>query len=526
MGKGGKRMHTVALVDMALSKIESSQELKRVSKKMSRHEENLLILKKFLKVRKEKEDNNEGIFFSTSFPSRNDVNGVEKRVKQMAKTLAMVTLREWMFDWKDLESLAKCENKSHIYDALPDSVFKSLAKFLLSIFDTEDFERHNFFDKINAENKKFYRERLLDLEGDDNPIILIAEGKISFDGFPSLTEFDIGWLMQRYSADLAVIKNSDVAAEFMSFGLDEIEVSCFKKRCRKHHVEMARTVMLQYAPLKEEIKMHILIENIFGQCYCTLDALSWEALCDIGILDMKMHLASADLEDALEEVARRIELSVFGTSRCRCISFKDVSFIATYTLRYGPFGSFSYDVIDLIKIAEGRRRYEGHRYINKHHILWAVRLTEVKDFVGKLINGIGLQNFIEEPATYPPYNIYMAARSIANIFGDEFVCIEHLVAAIVFEMNQRKLNGKVDVYSPLVAHGSAWIEFESKKCVQAFFKALRRPKWKSGRYLVKIPTKIVPWPVPKRKVMDELRRLEKDMRYGWHEFADLRCDGI
>ncbi|XP_022719762.1 uncharacterized protein LOC111277620 [Durio zibethinus] len=201
-----KRMNTM-LVDMALFEIESCQELKRDSKKMSRHEENRLIIKKILKVRKEKEDNNQGVFFATSFWLSNDVNCVEERVKQMAIILAVVTLRQWMLNgWKDLESLAKCAKKFHIYNALQDSMFKSLAKFIQSIFDTEDLERLNFYDRIVSENKNFYHEKLLPLppKDCDDPVKLIAEGKITLDGFPLLTEYDMGFLIQEYYSDFIV----------------------------------------------------------------------------------------------------------------------------------------------------------------------------------------------------------------------------------------------------------------------------------------------------------------------------------
>ncbi|XP_022719765.1 uncharacterized protein LOC111277623 [Durio zibethinus] len=429
---------------------------------------------------------------------------------------------------EDLESLAKCAKKSHIYNALQDSVFKSLAKFILSIFDTEDLERFNFYNRIVSENKKFYREKLLPLplEDCDDPAKLIAEGKITLDGFPLLTEYDMGFLIEEYKSNfIAHIRKwtPAVVVEFMNFVTDEIEGCCFKKGRHKRYLEMARTVMLQFAPLKEEIKMHTIMENGLSPCYCITDALRYEALSDIGILDIKNHLTSADLEDMLEEVAWRTNCSMLSLSGGRYDSVRLLYVGVTHALMFGPFGSFADEVIDLVKIAEARRRYEGHRYISRHHILWAVGLTGVKGFVEKLINGLGLQNLVEEPAAYPPYNIYMSARTIANILGDEIVGVEHLVVAIAFEVNQRSLNGKGDVSPPLVADGSAWNKFGSKKCVQEFLNAVKRYKKKAGRKLIKLPTKIVQWRAPETKLLDQLRRVEKDMKYGWHEFASLRC---
>ncbi|XP_022719761.1 uncharacterized protein LOC111277619 [Durio zibethinus] len=407
----------------------------------------------------------------------------------MATILAMVTLRQWMLNgWKDLESLAKCAKKSHIYNALQDSVFKSLAKFILSIFDTEDLERFNFYNRIVSENKKFYREKLLPLplEDCDDPAKLIAEGKITLDGFPLLTEYDMGFLIQEYKSNfIAHIRKwtPAVVVEFMNFVTDEIEGCCFKKGRHKRYLEMARTVMLQFAPLKEEIKMHTIMENGLSPCYCITDALRYEALSDIGILDIKNHLTSADLEDILEEVAWRTNCSMLSLSGGR------------------------YDSVRLIFL--------------------------VRPFI-----------------------------------CDEIVGVEHLVVAIAFEVNQRSLNGKGDVSPPLVADGSAWNKFGSKKCVQeflngdetlfcsfpnffcpcgygnlgynihgifhsllihgsfsniCFFAAVKRYKKKAGRKLIKLPTKIVQWRAPETKLLDQLRRVEKDMKYGWHEFASLRC---
>ncbi|XP_022719769.1 uncharacterized protein LOC111277630 [Durio zibethinus] len=233
-----KRMQTM-VVDMQLFEIESCQELKRDLKKMSRHEENLLILKKFLKVRKEKEHNDQGVFFATSFSLSNDVSCVEERVKQMATILAMVTLRQWMLNgWKDLETLAKCAKKSHIYNALQDSVFKSLAKFILSIFDTEDLERLNFYDRIVSENKRFYHEKLLPLppKDCDDPVKLI-EGKITLDGFPLLTEYD---MVQKYNSDFIVrIRKWTpvVVVEFMNFVTMKLKAVASRKDAHRRYVE-------------------------------------------------------------------------------------------------------------------------------------------------------------------------------------------------------------------------------------------------------------------------------------------------
>ncbi|XP_022719767.1 uncharacterized protein LOC111277625 [Durio zibethinus] len=143
----------------------------------------------------------------------------------------------------------------------------------------------------------------------------------------------------------------------MNFVTDEIEGCCFEKGRHKRYVEMVRTMMCQFAPLKEEIKMHVIMENGLSPCYCITDALRYETLWDIGVLDIKKHLTSADLEDILEKVAWRTNCSMLSGGRYD--SMRLFSWAVAHVLEYGPFGSFTDEVINLIKIAEARRRYKA-----------------------------------------------------------------------------------------------------------------------------------------------------------------------
>ncbi|XVF59456.1 hypothetical protein PTKIN_Ptkin07bG0277600 [Pterospermum kingtungense] len=106
----------------------------------------------------------------------------------------------------------------------------------------------------------------------------------------------------------------------------------------------------------------------------------------------------------------------------------------THGPRFGKLGSFANEVFELVDIAEIRRRFLSHRFISKYHILWAVRLTEFKDFVDRLVEDIGLRVWVEKPATCPPYSIYILARATADIHGAEVVGVEHIVVATIFKM--------------------------------------------------------------------------------------------
>ncbi|XVF31283.1 hypothetical protein REPUB_Repub16aG0132500 [Reevesia pubescens] len=320
--------HPTKIPEMKLVLRKAQVALDKNPEKMNRHEQNLLILKKFIKIVPKKEGGTERVFFSTSFPLSSDFKEVAKRVKRMARRLAKITLRDWMLTWEDLEG--KLEDDD--YEAFKESIFKSFAKFILSIYDTEDLERYCSRNQLDVEYKKFYSEKLYPLEHDENPYKLIAEGKIKFDGFPSLAEHDVGFIISIYLLNRKLVQGKALAnflpgVRLMDFGVTSYDAACFKGKKSNHRNfrEIARTVMLHYVPVK-----------------------LW-----------------------------------------------NMSFAVTDGVRDGRYGSFADEVIDLVNIADGRRRFQGHHYISNHHILWAVGLTGIKDLVDKLIEGIGLSKLVK-----------------------------------------------------------------------------------------------------------------------------------
>ncbi|XVF31757.1 hypothetical protein REPUB_Repub17cG0019700 [Reevesia pubescens] len=205
-----------------------------------------------------------------------------------------------------------------IMKPLRKSIFKRFAKFILSIYDTEDHERYCSRNQLDVEYKNFYSEKLYPLEHDENPYKLIAEGKIKFDVFPSLAEHDVGFI---------------ISVRLMDFGVTSYDAACFKEKDHRNFREIARTVMLHYVPMKH-----------------------W-----------------------------------------------NMSFAVTDGWRDARYGSFADEVIDLVYIPNARRRFQGHRYISNHHILWEV--------------------------------------------GYEDAGVEHLVVAAVFEMNKGRLKINLDVFN-------------------------------------------------------------------------------
>ncbi|XVF76936.1 hypothetical protein PTKIN_Ptkin14bG0000200 [Pterospermum kingtungense] len=391
--------HQAPKIALVLGKAQEA--LKKKLKRMIRHEQNLLILKKFLRVIPEKKGGYNGVFFATSFPSKANVRRVEKMVKKMATRLALVSLREWMLNVSTY--LGVEVTNSNFDEAFEEPLFKSVAQFILHTFDMEDFERFNCWHKLQLEYTKFWieNEMLLNLKS-ENPYKFFAEGKINLDAFPLLTEGDLGSILRLLIIGLG---GSDNLAGLMDFGWPYDVLLFFKEGCHDRFVEMARTVMLEYVPMQEDVKMY----SILGRG-CTLDAIRDEALSNIDRI--------LDLEECDEILARSLKGFLASMIKRRYDILGTVCYRVSYVLKDGTWGSFAKEVFELVDIAEVRRRSLSHRFISKHHILWAVRSTEFKDLVDRLVKDIGLRDLVEKPATRPPYSVYISAQTTADIHGN------------------------------------------------------------------------------------------------------------
>ncbi|XVF42065.1 hypothetical protein PTKIN_Ptkin01aG0330000 [Pterospermum kingtungense] len=405
-----------AVLSLTLGKISLAISQQVIAEKLAdiRHEQNLRILQKFLKVSQENEGGNEGVFFSSPFPSTSDLSKVEERVKKMATRLAMVSLRKWMLSGVD--GLAETI-MGDCYGAFEESLFKSIAKLILDAFDLEDLERFNSFNKLEAEYDKFYVENLLHLESDENPYELVAKGEIKFEGFPLLREQDVGHALEKYISNVATGGVASGQVQLLGFGFDNSY--CFEEEWHGRFVEMARTVLLQYVPLAEDIRMHSLLDCFVCDCGCTLKVFLDEAVYSVvGILQSKEHCN--------DKLIKTIKSDLKNLIDDRFLMFHHASAPVASFAVYGSYGYslFAEDVVCLIHIADARRRFENHRFISKHHILWAsIRFTIYKELIENLIRDLKLGNFVEdlklenlikEPAARcPSYRIYQFTRAIA-----------------------------------------------------------------------------------------------------------------
>ncbi|XVF81912.1 hypothetical protein PTKIN_Ptkin16aG0000600 [Pterospermum kingtungense] len=433
-------LYSLQAPKIALVPIKAQKALEKKLKKMTRHEQNFLILK---------------VFFATSFPSKAEVRGVEKIVKNMATRLALVSLREWMLNVSTYLGVKVTD--SNFDEAFEEPLFKSVAQFILHTFDMEDFERFNCWDKLQTVYTKFLNEILSNLKS-ENPYKFVAEGKINLDGLPSLREQDVGCILESL---VSVLGASDAVVGLMDFGWP-YDVFFFKEGCHDRFVEMARTVLLQYVPMEEDIKMY----SILGRG-CTLDAIRDEAVSNI---DRILELGKCDeiLAQCFKDFLASMIKRRYDILKCFCYDVTNV-------LRHGKLGSFAKEVFELVDIAEVRRRFLSHRFISKHHIFWAVRLTEFKDFVDRLVEDIGLKCLVEKPAIRPPYSVYISAQTTADIHGDKVVGVEHIVVATIFEMSHRRLRKNLN-------------EFNNIHCVKEFVDAVRdyKKKHNDQRHLDKV----------------------------------------
>ncbi|XP_028098506.1 uncharacterized protein LOC114298173 isoform X5 [Camellia sinensis] len=78
--------------------------------------------------------------------------------------------------------------KDEDYNTVGESVFKSIVKFVLSVFDMEDFEK--IFDQSVVEDEYSKLCEILDSCKCD-PLVAIAEGKVKVDQFSTLREHDL-----------------------------------------------------------------------------------------------------------------------------------------------------------------------------------------------------------------------------------------------------------------------------------------------------------------------------------------------
>ncbi|XVF41965.1 hypothetical protein PTKIN_Ptkin01aG0322300 [Pterospermum kingtungense] len=370
----------------SVSREDDEAQEKRLQK-MTRHEENLLILK---------------VFLATTFPSKIEVSVVEERVKKMATTLAR-----------------------------------------------DDFERFNCSDEIANESREF-----------SNKFLLCAGGRER--------EQNVAMFLQMYmdfarGADNVLLENPVLGLRNFGFAKH-----IFEEGHHSRFVELARTVLLEHVPMVESTRIHSIPDFLVCPCGHAVDEFVQEAVSDVVWNPELEKLLTNDELNCLA-LADTIVSRFVGLAIAKCEILIYLSSYAGWVLVQSR-RRYALEVYDLVQVADGLRRFQNLCFVSKHHILWAIRLTELKVLVDRLVESVGLTNVVEEPAKCPSYIVYKSTEDTADYHGNNVVEMEHLAVATVFEMERHwwKLYELNEEERKQKLH-----EFNKRECVMQFIRDVR-----------------------------------------------------
>ncbi|GMP87989.1 hypothetical protein CsSME_00040143 [Camellia sinensis var. sinensis] len=120
--------------------------------------------------------------------------------------------------------------KDEDYNTVGESVFKSIVKFVLSVFDMEDFEK--IFDQSVVEDEYSKLCEILDSCKCD-PLVAIAEGKVKVDQFSTLREHDLCDTIRQHKCSAERKAKADQFSKLREHDIydDRTEVRIFLPHC-------------------------------------------------------------------------------------------------------------------------------------------------------------------------------------------------------------------------------------------------------------------------------------------------------
>ncbi|CAL5426125.1 unnamed protein product [Camellia sinensis] len=367
--------------------------------------------------------------------------------------------------------------KDEDYNTVGESVFKSIVKFVLSVFDMEDFEK--IFDQSVVEDEYSKLCEILDSCKCD-PLVAIAEGKVKVDQLSTLREHDLCDTIRQHkcSAERKVkadqfskLREHDIYDDrtevlrpwvFPIFGPEWNDIS-------PNEVAIALEMLRNYEPLKEDCKMQLTLELTNEKSYRILDSLVLEAW---GGVDIEL------LRNCLPNTADDVFLAKDVTFACSCladglfIGLYELAAMKTSALQYfqeavifplsdGCFGPFTDEFIEVIKIADHERRMQGDRFISVKHLLFGLSLSSVRRCVEMMLHGRVLDYTGQLALKLSSFSIYKLSRDAATILGDKNVGLEHLVLAIFYgkQENDRTGTAAQDDCSSLFFDEKKWDDY-------------------------------------------------------------------
>ncbi|GMP88350.1 hypothetical protein CsSME_00040378 [Camellia sinensis var. sinensis] len=338
--------------------------------------------------------------------------------------------------------------KDKDYNTVGESVFKSIVKFVLSVFDMEDFER--IFDQSVVEDEYSKLCEILDSCKCD-PLVAIAEGKVKVDQFSTLREHDLCDTIRQHkcSAERKVkanqfskLREHDIYDDrtqvlrpwvFPIFGPEWNDIS-------PNEVAIALEMLRNYEPLKEDCKMQLTLELTTEKSYRILDSLVLEALGGVDIQLLRNCLPNTaddvflaeDVTFACSVLADGLFVGLYELAAMKASALLYFQEAVIFPLSDGCFGPFTDEFIEVIKIADHERRMQGDRFISVKHLLFGLSLSSVRRCVEMMLHGRMLDYMGQLASKISSFSIYKLSRDAATILGDKNVGLEHLVLAIFY----------------------------------------------------------------------------------------------
>ncbi|KAI8528730.1 hypothetical protein RHMOL_Rhmol12G0170000 [Rhododendron molle] len=304
------------------------------------------------------------------------------------------------FCWRRLEDMLPAQ----VYKAVRRSIFSNFAKFVLSVFDLEDFERVCNMDN-RYESYSAFISKLQQVESGSGPLVAIAEGRMDVADFSDLREHEVGEILQTY--EFRACRPPCIKGVSWGFCLWPGTYNALKP----WDVKLAMKEMREYVPLMEDYKSQLTLEFMHDKGFRVLDtsfleawkgvdlqaiidsfriALAYEQsdefkkFEDLGGVEGMTPPAFANSESNYFVMGMRGGL--FGLACLKQSALQKFQEATTFPLTCGVFGNFADEVLEVVKIANHRRRMEGDRFIGVHHVLFGLSLSRVGATIQRILH--------------------------------------------------------------------------------------------------------------------------------------------
>lgn len=107
-----------------------------------------------------------------------------------------------------------------------------------------------------------------------------------------------------------------------------------------------------------------------------------------------------------------------ASTRTRAQQLRKFQAAAAFPITCGVFGNFADEVLEVVKIANHRRRMEGVHFISVHHILFGLLKSRVGDTIESILPDAAMNCFAGNPSKFPLYNVYMKSGDAARARGN------------------------------------------------------------------------------------------------------------